>query len=44
KQKDLLPIDYARDFPKLLELVERVGGVPSIAEYMRVRSKHETMF
>ncbi|GAB9477867.1 hypothetical protein Gpo141_00015039, partial [Globisporangium polare] len=26
KQKDLLPIDYARDFPKLLELVERVGG------------------
>lgn len=44
KQHDLLPIDYANDFPKLLELVQHVGDVPSIAEYMRVRSKHETMF
>lgn len=44
KQHDLLPIDYAAEYPKLLALVENVGKVPSIAEYMRVRSQHETMF
>lgn len=43
-QDELLPIDYAADFPKLVELARHVSLVPPIADYLRVRNTQKTTF
>ncbi|TYZ58895.1 hypothetical protein PybrP1_008184 [[Pythium] brassicae (nom. inval.)] len=42
--REALPIDYASDFPKLVELARHVSLVPPIADYLRVRNTQKTTF